>query len=402
MHDVVVIGGGVSGLSCAFFLAEAGIDVVVLESSSTIGGFIAENLQGFLKHDINKIPIEIPRRYPSRKIVLWSPSKEKIEIEFDEPICYLVKRGPNDSFDSFLAKKARRAGAEIITSSRVIKCKWGSKGLFQVETQNGEVYTAKYFVAADGVTSTMRRLSGVGKFEPKGLGFGMKMRNVKIGALEMHGILNLEIAPHGYCYFIGYPDGKYATVVVAVRTRYMKKNIQQYFYDFLHFMEEITEDARQINKFSRAVTCNDGKQAVRYQNLLFIGEAAGVQDPTFGFGMTPSIRSSKFAADAIIQSIKSKDASTLQLYEYRLRREIFSKEIRRKWNFRKAILEHMNNDDIEIILQAIRDNQELFKQIIDRGNYLGLLKIIAKAVRKKLSLIRFMLYTPFIFLPTQI
>ena len=47
--DVVVIGGGVSGLSSAYFLAKAGLDVVVVEkgvvggeASGRNGGMISE------------------------------------------------------------------------------------------------------------------------------------------------------------------------------------------------------------------------------------------------------------------------------------------------------------------------------------------------------------------------
>src|ERR1700712_3234326 len=36
--DVVIIGGGVSGLSCAVALADAGLRVTVLESTAVLGG----------------------------------------------------------------------------------------------------------------------------------------------------------------------------------------------------------------------------------------------------------------------------------------------------------------------------------------------------------------------------
>ena len=51
--DVVVIGGGVSGLSSAYFLAKAGRDVVVVEkgivggeASGRNGGMISERVDG--------------------------------------------------------------------------------------------------------------------------------------------------------------------------------------------------------------------------------------------------------------------------------------------------------------------------------------------------------------------
>ncbi len=49
MIDVAIIGGGVSGLSCGYLLAERGFDVVVLERQLHAGGnAISERVGGFL------------------------------------------------------------------------------------------------------------------------------------------------------------------------------------------------------------------------------------------------------------------------------------------------------------------------------------------------------------------
>ena len=37
-HDVIIVGAGVGGLTCAAFLAKAGLNVLVLEAKETIGG----------------------------------------------------------------------------------------------------------------------------------------------------------------------------------------------------------------------------------------------------------------------------------------------------------------------------------------------------------------------------
>jgi oxygen-dependent protoporphyrinogen oxidase len=49
MSDVVIIGAGISGLSCAWTLKQLGIEAVILESSSRPGGVIrTESIDGFL------------------------------------------------------------------------------------------------------------------------------------------------------------------------------------------------------------------------------------------------------------------------------------------------------------------------------------------------------------------
>ena len=43
--EVIIVGGGVSGLACAITLKEAGIPPLVLEASSRIGGRIVTDTQ---------------------------------------------------------------------------------------------------------------------------------------------------------------------------------------------------------------------------------------------------------------------------------------------------------------------------------------------------------------------
>jgi flavin-dependent dehydrogenase len=218
----------------------------------------------------------------------------------------------------------------------------------------------------------------------------------------MHGILNMDLAPHGYSYMIGYPDGNHASVVVSARTRYLKKSLREYFRLLVKSIPTLLEDAEEEHDFSRSVTCNDGTDALRKKNLLFVGEAGGFQDPTLGFGMSPSIRSSRSAADAIISSIKGNSTSILSQYEEKARKEIIRKDIRWRWNFRKIIMEHMNNEDYKAVIASIDQNKGLTKKIAQSGSLKGLIRLIPRAMTNRPQLVRFLLYSPYVWLPFQI
>ena len=48
MPDVIIIGAGISGLSCAWRLKKLGVEAVILESTSRPGGVIrTENVEGY-------------------------------------------------------------------------------------------------------------------------------------------------------------------------------------------------------------------------------------------------------------------------------------------------------------------------------------------------------------------
>ena len=48
MAEVIIIGAGISGLSCAWRLKQLGIDAVILEATERAGGVIrTENINGY-------------------------------------------------------------------------------------------------------------------------------------------------------------------------------------------------------------------------------------------------------------------------------------------------------------------------------------------------------------------
>ena len=67
MHDVIVVGGGLSGLTCARQLCRAGRDVLLLEASDRLGGRVrTDSVDGF-KLDRGFQVLEDERYFPNGK-----------------------------------------------------------------------------------------------------------------------------------------------------------------------------------------------------------------------------------------------------------------------------------------------------------------------------------------------
>ena len=161
------------------------------------------------------------------------------------------------------------------------------------------------------------------------------------------------------------------------------------------------KNAKEIQPFAGSVTCNDGSHKVVEKNMLFIGEAGGFQDPTFGFGMAPSIRSATIASQAISKSYEAGNLNVLQDYEEGAKSGIFRREIGWKWKFRKMILERMNDNDLDAIIGSIGGKEEMLEKAIRTGNWRLLRRLAFRAIRKRPSLLRYFLYVPLVFLPIR-
>ena len=125
--DVIVVGAGLAGNTAAYLLAKAGLGVLVIERSETIGG---KNVTGgrMYSHSLERIFPDFAKEAPlGRRIVkekislLTSDSATTFEYAADKlgeqgKATYAVLRA---EFDPWLAGKAEEAGAEYVTGIRV-------------------------------------------------------------------------------------------------------------------------------------------------------------------------------------------------------------------------------------------------------------------------------------------
>lgn len=78
VHDVVVIGGGIIGLSVAYFLAQAGQDVCVVERA-IVGGEASGRCGGGIGQS-HRPPGDLP--IAMRAVELWKALSDEIDIDF--------------------------------------------------------------------------------------------------------------------------------------------------------------------------------------------------------------------------------------------------------------------------------------------------------------------------------
>jgi len=179
--DVVIAGGGLAGLACAYRLADKGLQVIVVErgdfpgSKNVTGGRLylmpVRSLAGDMLDDA---PFE-------RKVVRerWSllGKGNSLNIDFTgerfrgEDHSYTLLRA---RFDRWLSEKLMSKGVFVIPKYRVDDLLWEGDSVAGIKAGSEEI-AAHVVVAADGALSFMAEKAGLRpKMAPKNYAVGMK------------------------------------------------------------------------------------------------------------------------------------------------------------------------------------------------------------------------------------
>ena len=172
MRDVMIIGGGASGMAAAITAARRGADVIILERLNRIGKKILTTGNG--RCNMTNTALEISRYHSSSTCDLGTPLKnfdyEKTIAFFEElgivPLIegnkvYPLSEQANSVLD-VLRLELEKLGVTIQVNAKVTALNKTKKG-WQAETEEGESYEAKsVIVATGGMTNTSLGCDGLG------------------------------------------------------------------------------------------------------------------------------------------------------------------------------------------------------------------------------------------------
>ncbi len=166
--DVIVVGGGLAGLSAAYCLAKDGAGVLVVErgdysgAKNVTGGRLYLNPVREVLPDIwEQAPLE---RYVARERISLMGASSSVSIELSserfrqKPYhSYTILRG---RFDRWLADKVAKAGGMVVTKNKVDDLILEDGKVKGIVAGGDNVY-ADVVLAADGVMSQMAEKAGL-------------------------------------------------------------------------------------------------------------------------------------------------------------------------------------------------------------------------------------------------
>ena len=341
--DVLVVGGGPAGLTAAYFLSKKGLSTIVIDKQKSLGRINSEYdiTEGSrIKHILDKIKIK-PNKISNKSEWFSQNNSFLLESKIED---YYFKRGPDkDSIENILKQKILK-NIEILTNSNIKSIHKKKDKILSVLIEGlEEEIRPNYVIAADGTNSYIRTK--------------MKMKSKKLVKIKGLGILaktkdsntfphakiyfDYKIAPGGYTYLGSV--GKEIFFCVVIDSLFsdkisLKSSLDKFRYKYVKNNMDI------INYFEGAGI--SGIQPTIVGNVIFVGAAAMLHDPFFGYGLNYSLESSYYATDSIINN-------NLDVY-----RE-YTKKLHQNLNYiyeARKILRKADNDFFDKLIQAFNGN----------------------------------------------
>jgi electron transfer flavoprotein-quinone oxidoreductase len=357
--DVIIVGGGLAGLSCAYELADSGMTVIVLErgdfsgSKNVTGGRIyLRPIRNYLPDLWKEAPLE---RHVTKEILTLMGETNSTTFEL---YSYRFNREPYPSytilrakFDRWFADLVSEKGVFVIPQKNVDDIIKEGEKVIGVKSGDEEI-GANCVVAADGILSFMAEKAGFRQpFHPEHFALGFK-EVIQLDPKTIEDRFTLEEGEGAAQLFVGSltkgmmgggflytnRDSLSLGIVVGIHSL-NRREPREEIYKLLDEFKERPEIKNLIKggnviEYSAHLISEGGvqiKPKVYGDGILVVGDAAGL-----GLNMLVTVRGMEYAivsgvlAGRTIKKAKEKNnfsASSLAHYEKLLNESFIMKEM---------------------------------------------------------------------------
>ncbi len=301
--DLIVVGAGPAGSSCAERAARLGLRVAVFEKetfprSKPCAGGLTSRALGLLGSSANKVIHHNIRTSEfsvgPRVTVKWTGRDT------------IIATTTRKEFDQYLAERAVSAGARVEFGAAVnsaidlgahVEIMAGSRSL-----------SAAYLVAADGVRGRLMGMAGMPPLKLSGAAYARVFPNTSSDLEPFLDRVIIDATVRGGGYGWIFPKKDHLNIGVCGGATLGPDHVR----DVDRFIEQHGLGSWRVEgHFARPTPAAVGSASLAKGRILVVGDAAGLADPITGEGISHSIASGRMAAEAIREALDGgDDAST--------------------------------------------------------------------------------------------
>ncbi len=315
IFDVVIIGAGPSGSTAAYYLAAAGLKVLIVEKEKfprykTCGGGVVSRAAGYLDFGLSNV-IE---KCINSAVVYENANNQKFTVKKDFPIINMVMR---EKFDDYLVKEAVKKNAQFISGVEVINL-IKKNNIVEIQV-NDNIVKSKFVICADGANGISSRIIKKNKKSKNipALEWEIRVSDDLYNKFSDYARFDFGFIDEGYVWM--FPKKHHLSVgVIAVGKIDFKLSavLEKY------LIEIGITGINHIEKHGYIIPISPSIKNVVNNRILLVGDALGVADPIVFEGISYAILSGKLAADAIITG-KLEPKNVIKIYKKNLAKKIF-------------------------------------------------------------------------------
>ena len=344
--DVIVVGAGPGGSATAYHLAQAGLDVLLLEKSAFPREKVCgDGLTPRAVKSLISMGVDVTgpgwMRNEGLRIIGGGC---RLELRWPELASYpdfgLVRTRLD--FDEILARTAQKAGARLQELTEVTGPVLDAHGRITGVTARRvpeaprdrheapeETYRARLVVAADGVSGRLPLAMGIAKRDDRPMGVAVrryyKSPRTNDNYLESH--LELwrgdQLLPgYGWIFPVGDGTSNVGLGLLNTSEAFQGTNYRALLTQWLEGMPEewgFTEENAVGKVQGGALPMGFNRQPHYARGLMLVGDAGGVVNPFNGEGIAYAMETGELAAEVATHALRRDDERVLQRYPAELK-----------------------------------------------------------------------------------
>lgn len=310
--EVLIIGGGLAGLTAAIHLSKIGFQITVIEKNrfpkhKVCGEYISNEVLPYLKW----LDLKIADLNPTAIINLEFSTVSGKKIKSILPLGgFGISRY---TLDEYLYKKAISIGCKIIEDS--VEGVAFNNEIFTITTSDKTIFKSEIVIGAFGKRSTIDQKLNRNFIKKKSSWLAVKAHYSGDFPNDLVGLHNFK---GGYC-GVSKVENNIVNICYLADYETFKqfKNVQDYQNNVISqnpYLKTIFEKSTML--FEKPLTISqisfEKKQTVE-NHILMIGDTAGLIHPLCGNGMAMAIHSAKIVSEAVDKYFKNEIRSRKEL-----------------------------------------------------------------------------------------